>query len=161
MPTYDTILLTPEPRGRFITGIISGTPKPGTVMQLAAATEPVNGNYTYEVYNQAADGNRPQGAIYVLLEDDLQGKTDADAYVSGTLGKLYCPLPGDELRMLLANIAGTGDTFAIGDKLIVDDGTGKLVATTGTPESEPFTVKETASTALTADTLVHCEFSCY
>lgn len=154
-----TIVLTPEPRGRFLEGICSGTPKPGTVMQVKAATEPVGGKHTWEVYDAAADGN--QRLIAVALEDALQGKTVSDAYVSGDQIFLYCPLPGDELNMLVANIAGTSDTFAIGDIMIVDDGTGKLVATTGSPESEPFVVMETVSTALTADALVHCIFTGY
>ena len=132
----------------------------GTVMQLKAATEPVNGRYTYEVYNRDADGNRPQGALWVLLEDDIQGKTVDDAYVNATTGKLYAPLPGDELQMLVSNIAGTGDSFAIGDLLIINDGDGELIATTGSPETESFVVKETKA-ALTADTLVHCEYTGY
>lgn len=161
MTDFNTIVLTGEPRGRFLEGIISGTPKPGTVMQLKAATEPVGGNHTWEVYNRDADGNHPQGALAVLLEDSTQGKTVSDAYVTGTLGRLYVPLPGDELLMLVSNIAGTGDTFAIGDLLIVNDGDGELIATTGSPESEPFTVMETKSTALTVDTLVHVMYTGY
>src|SRR3990172_2324427 len=107
--TIGSILATTDGRGRKFGGIIDGTPKPGTVMQVKAATEPVNGKYTWEVYNQAADGNMPQGPITVLLEDYLQGKTISDAYVSGTLGNLYCPLAGDMLLMLMLDVAGTGD----------------------------------------------------
>ena len=159
MPTYNTLVIEGAPRGKFEQVIVSGTPKPGTILQVAAATEPVNGNFTYEVYNQAADGNNPSGGHAILLEDSLQGKLDSDAYVTGTLGMVYFPLPGEDVRCLVANVAGTGDTFAIGDKMIVDDGTGKLVATTGSPEQEPFTIMETKSTALTADTLVHCRYN--
>ena len=60
------VLITGEPKGRFIEGKVSGTPLPGTVMQIAAATEPVQGDYTWEVYNAAADGD--QRLIAVLLE---------------------------------------------------------------------------------------------
>ena len=56
--------------------------------------------------------------------------------------------------------SGTSDAFAIGDILMVDDSTGKLVATTGSPESEPFVVMETVA-ALTADALVHVMFTGY
>ena len=160
MSTHNVIVLSPAPNGRFVEGIISGTPKPGTVMQLKAATEPVNGKHTWEVYNRAADGNRPQGPLAILTEDNLQGKTVDDAYVTGTLGQLYFPIPGDELQVLLLNIAGTGDAFAIGDLLIVNDGDGKMIATTGSPENEPFTVAETLA-AITADTLCHVFFSGY
>lgn len=152
------ILLSADPKGRFVEGIISGTPKPGTCMQIKAATEPVNGRFTWEVYNRASDGDRY--LVAVLLEDSLQGKTVSDAYVTGTYGRLYCPVPGDELNMLLQDVAGTGDDHAIGDLLIIDDGTGKLIATTGGPEAEPFIVAET-KTDPTADHLTHCIFTGY
>lgn len=150
------IVASVEPRGRFIEGIISGTPKPGTVMQISAGVEPVNGRLTYAVYDKSADGAR--GQIAVLCEDRLQGKSVSDAYVSGTRGLLYFPLPGDELNMLLADVSGTADDHAIGDALMVDDGTGKLVAVTGTIESEPFVLLETV-TDPTADTLALCQYT--
>jgi hypothetical protein len=149
---YNTILCTNDPRGRFFDGYIDGTPKPGTVMQIKAATAKVGGRWTWEVYNRDADGDNPQGPIVVLLEDHLQGKGVGDAYVSGTLGRLYVPLPGDELLMLLGDVSGTGDDHTIGEILMVDDGTGKLVVTTGSPENEHFVCLE-AVTDPTADTL--------
>ena len=151
MAKGNEIIVSDQPRGVFHEGIVSGTPKPGTVMQVKAATEPVGGAFTFEVYNPDADGN--QRLQYILLPDSLQGKLATAAYVSGDRCFLYVPAPGEDLNMLVANIAGTGDAFAIGDKLIVDDGTGKLIATTGSPESEPYEVMETVA-AITADTLV-------
>lgn len=155
----NSILLSIDAKGRFLEGIISGTPKPGTCVQVKAATEPVGGRHTWEVYNRDADANRY--LVAVLLEAYWLGRGPTDAYVSGEYCRLYCPVPGDELNMLIANVAGTSDTFAIGDLLIIDDGTGKLVATTGSPEAEPFIMMETTSTALTADTLKHCMFTGY
>jgi len=160
MAQGNEILISAVPNGRFLEGLIDGTPKPGTVMQVKAATEPVSGRHTWEVYNRDADGDRPQGPIAVLLPDQLQGKLATDAYVTGTRGFLYAPIAGDEVNMLLADVAGTGDDHAIGELLIVDDGTGLLIATTGTPESEPFVVMETI-TDPTTDTLVHCMFTGY
>ena len=84
----------------------------------------------------AADGNRLP--IVVLLPDFLQGKTYDTAYADSARIFLYCPLPGEELNMWLENQSGTADDFVIGDKLIVDDGTGKLLISAGSPESEPF-----------------------
>lgn len=153
------IIVTAEPRGNFLEGIVSGTPKPGTVMQVSAAVEPQSGAFTWVVYNRDADGNRPAGPIAVLLPDRLQGGLETAAYTTGSRCYLYCPLPGDLLNMLFANVAGTSDTFAIGDIMIVDDGTGKLIATTGSVETEPFVCMETVSTALTADTLTLAMFS--
>lgn len=154
----NVIVVTAAPAGRFLEGIIDGTPKPGTLMQIKAGVEPVNGRHTWEVFNGAADGE--QTLIAILREDDLQGKTVDDAYVSGTRGFLYCPIPGDELLVRVAAPGtGTGDSFAIGDKLIHDDGTGHFVATTGTPESEPFIVLETMSDVEADGTLVHVMYT--
>jgi hypothetical protein len=150
-----------DARGRYLEGIISGTPKPGTVVQLKASTEPVSGRFTWEVYNRDADGDHPQGPLAVLREDELQGKLMTDAYVTGTRCFLYCPQNGDQLNMLVKNVSGTPDSFNIGDIMMVDDATGKLIATTGSPESEPFTMAETEATALTADELKHCFFTGY
>lgn len=159
MAQGNEIIVSANPRGQFEEGTISGTPKPGTVMQVAAATAPVSGRFTWEVYDLAADANR--GPIAVLLPDSLQGTLATVAYTTGARCFLYFPAMGELLNMLVANIAGTSDTFAIGDKLIVDDGTGKLIATTGSPEAEPFDCMETVSTALTADTLTLCRYTGY
>ena len=113
------------PRGRLETGIISGTDKPGTCMQLKAATAAVNGNFTFEAFNQNFDGDA--APVIVLLEDSDRGKIYSDAYVTGTLCKLYWPVVGDELNMLVDASLGA---IAIGDKFQIDDSTGQLVAAT-------------------------------
>ena len=151
------IIVSSDPKGVFLEGTVDGTPKPGTVMQLNSQ-EPVSGRHDWTAYAPGTDGE--QRLIAVLLPDSLQGKLATDAYVDGDRCFLYVPAAGEELNMLVANIAGTGDAFAIGDILIVDTGTGKLIATNGTPESEPFQVLETQA-ALTADTLVHCQYTGY
>lgn len=157
MSSHNAIILSSEPRGNIIEGVIVGTPKPGTLMQLQAGVEPDGGGrHSWVPYAPGTDGNRRP--IAVLLPDNLQGGLITDAYVTGTRGKLYFPIPGDELNMLVANISGTSDAFAIGDLLIADTGTGKLIATTGSPESEPFQVMETVA-ALTADAHVHCMYT--
>lgn len=138
----------------YLEGIIDGTDKPGTVMQIKAATEPISGRFTWENYDRGADGERPQGPLAILAENWKLGKDAETAYVDGEYCFLWVPQAGEELNVLVANIGGTSDSFAIGDLLIVDDGTGKMIATTGSPESEPFMVAETVA-ALTADALVH------
>ena len=156
------ILISAEPNGRFLEGIVYGTPKPGTCMQIKAATEPNSGRLTWEVFNQTADGDAR--LVAVLLQDALQGRTFDDAYASGDRCFLYCPLPGDELNMLVTDInTGTSDTFAIGDLLMIDDGTGKLVDATGTAQSESFIVMETFldPTSTQTDFWLHCMFTGY
>jgi len=163
--TYGTIILSPEPRGRFLDVIINGTPKPGVVMQPDLGVEKVGGKFTYEVANTSADGVNPIGPIAVLLNDELQGKPInstpllTDAYVDGKLGRVYFPLPGDELLMQLQDVAGTGDDHTIGEVLMVDDGTGQLLVTTGV-DCEPFVCLETI-TDPAADSWAHVMFSGY
>lgn len=158
---HETILVFGK-SGRILEGIVSGTPYPGTVMQRKAATEPVSGAYTYEAYNRDADGNRPQSALWILLEPGVldPSKLITDAYADGGRCRLYCPVPGDWLLMLVSKAGtGTGDSIAIGDILIVDDETGYLVATTGSPETESFSALETMSDVSATGTLTLCEFT--
>jgi hypothetical protein len=156
MARGNEIIVSANPRGVFLEGIVSGTPKPGTCMQIKAATEMVNGRFTYEAYNRDADGNRYP--IIVLLPDNLRGKLATEAYADGDRGFFYCPLPGEELNVLKLDVSGTADDFAIGQQLIVDDGTGKVLGTTGSPEAEPFICLETI-TDPTTDQLVHVMFT--
>jgi len=148
-------------RGRLLEGPISGALKPGTIVQIDVSEGlDSNGNFTWQAYDADADGGRPKGFLAVLLPDTLQGKTADTAYADGDHCFVYVPEPGDELNLLLADVAGTGDDHAFGEVLIPDAGTGKLIATTGTPEIEPFMLLE-AITDPTTDTLAHCLFSGY
>ena len=151
------VLITGEPKGRFIEGIVSGTPSPGTLMEVVAATEPVQGDYTWQVYQPGTDGE--QRLMAVLLERG-EGYNYETAYTTAYKCFLYIPLPGDEINMLVrAAGTATSDSQAIGDIYIADTGTGLLVATTGTPESECFVCMETVSDVVTGGTMVHCMFT--
>jgi hypothetical protein len=162
MAKGNCIVVESNPRGKFCEGIVSGTPYPGTIMQIKAATEPVGGRFTYEAYNRDADGNRPQGPLYILREDMLQGKAATAAYADGDRCFLYCPLAGDELNVLVSAAGtSTGDSKAIGDLLIVNDGDGTCVSTTGGPESEPFVVMETVADVTSTGTLVWVRYTGY
>ena len=141
------ILVTSKPRGVFEDCYVSGTPKPGTVMQIKAATAAVGGLFTMEVFNADADGD--QRMIAVLLEKDQEGKIYSDAYVDGDLGRVYFPLSGEKLNMLFENVSGTGDDVAIGDLFEVDDSLGTLHAT-ASGESEPFVALEATTDPMAA-----------
>jgi len=145
------IIVSSPARGIYFEGTLASgqTPKPGTCI-----SEKSDG--TWEAWNGAADGE--QDLVAVLLEDSLQGNGVGTAYADGAHFFAYIPATGELLQMLLQNQSGTGDAFAITAKLIIDDGTGKLIATTGSPEMEPFKVKETTA-ALSADTLVLCQYT--
>lgn len=148
---YGKILISPPGgHGRLTEGIIDGAYLPGTCLTVKAGVAPVNGRFTYEAWNRAADGN--MAMTYVLLEDYLQGKGVASAYIAGKRGFLYCPQAGDILQLIVAS----GVTPAIETYYVIDDGTGKLIIGAGTEESEPFVGREAAS-ALGADTLMLVE----
>lgn len=164
MALGNKIVLTPEPRGRRTEGIIEGALLPGTCVQVKAATEPDAGNrYTWVPYNRAGSG--VPWLVAVLDFDQQQGKTADDAYTSGRRGFIYFPLPGDELNLLVQDQAGTGATsdFAIGDALMIEDGTGLLIdGNVGTAEyiSRPFVNMETYND-MSADTRLHVMFTGY
>lgn len=149
------IMLTNRDDIRRIEGVIKTgiTPKPGTVMQIdISAGFDANNKLTLEYYDADADGARPHGPLLVLEEDRYQGKLMTAAYAAGDPASCVIPEAGDILNMLLQDVAGTGDAHSAGELLIVDKGTGELIATTGTPESEPFMLFD-ALAAPTADTL--------
>ncbi len=146
------ILLASDPQGVFLEGIVSGTPKPGTNLSIKAATEPVGGRFTWEVWS-LADG--AYGLTAILLADVLQGKLSTDAYVTGTRCFLYCPIAGEEMNILVQNLTGTADTHAIGDLVSPDGGTGTFIANSS-HEKPSFTMLETMSAltgAVGSDTL--------
>lgn len=121
--------------GRFSEGFLATgeTVYPGMVVQKDPTVALKGGRHTYKTYDVAADGGQPMGAHWIVLGDYYQGKTNDDAYTAGSRLFLYCPLPGDELNVLVANLAGTADDHVAGEQLIVGDGTGKFIATAGTP----------------------------
>lgn len=118
------IVLAVPAKGTFEECTVSGTPKPGTCMEIVPATAPANGRFTYRAKSLTAGS---KGGVAVLLPDRLQGKLETDAYVSGTRGFLYWPVAGEELNLLVADVAGTADDVAIGDLMGID-ATGKLHA---------------------------------
>lgn len=151
----NTIVAEAEPQGKVIEGIISGTPLPGTMMQIQAGTVDVNGTWTFEALNQnaGAGATNDQRLCMILMEDDLQGGVVSQAYVSGRRGKMYCPLPGEVVNILVADVAGTGDIHTVGDRVVATLGTGKFATQGTSANTSQFTLLE-STTALTADTLV-------
>lgn len=161
MAKGNEIIVSADPKGVFIEGTISGALKPGICMQVKAATEPTQGNnYTWEAFNQASDGTL--ALVAVLLPDQLRGKLATDAYVDGDHCFLYCPVAGEHLNMLVADVAGTGtsstENKAIGDRMMIDDTTGKLVDDSS-GASVPFIIMETQAEPISADALIRCMYT--
>jgi hypothetical protein len=156
------IIVSSNPRGVFLEGAIKAaeTPKPGTILQIdASAGLDANDRFIFEIYNRDADGNRPHGPLCILLTQDKRGVVETTAYAAGDACECYVPIAGEEFNLLIADISGTADDVAVGDIFIIDDGTGKLIANTGSPEQEPFMYLGTAITDPTADQLGHFIYS--
>ena len=163
MARGNEIIVSANPRGVFHEGVIGLglTPKPGTIMQIqTSAGISDDGRMTWELATPGTDGYRPIGPLAVLLHDSLRGKLTTDAYAAGDRCFLYTPVAGEELNCLLGDVGGTGDDHSFGEVLIVDTGTGELIATTGSVESEPFILLEDV-TDPTADTLAHVMYTGY
>ena len=146
------ILLSTNPYGKFEECIISGTPYPGMCMELVPNTTPIGGRQTFRARSQTAGA---KGPVAVLLPDRDGGKTSTTQYASGDRGFLYWPVAGDELNMLLGDVAGTADKVTEGDLFGINNN-GKLIAN-NSYTSTPFAARESLP-ALTADTLVYCQY---
>ena len=151
------IILTSNPKGQFISGVISGTPKPGTCMEIQTPFYR-GGMHLWRVYQPGTDGYKQQ--VVVLKEDDLQGKTITDAYVDGTVGQMYAPIMGEELNMLFADVGGTADDHPALEFQTIDSGTGKLIVAAGSDADhmKPFQLLA-AITDPTADFLAPCMYT--
>jgi hypothetical protein len=160
MARGNKIVVNADARGHYEWGYVTGTLKPGTVLQLDASTALKHGKHTWAVYNRDADGNRPAGPFGVLDYDAYQGRDATTAITSGDFCKIYIPQEGDELNLLFFNQTGTADDVALGDLLIVDDGTGQVFKTTGSPETEIAVALE-AIVDPTADQLIWCRWTGY
>lgn len=147
------IVVNADARGHYEWGYVTTAEKPGTILQIDPSVALKHGKHTWVVYNRDADGNRPKVPFAVLVENLYQGVEATTAITAGDFCKLYLPLPGDELNLLYLNQSGTADDVALGDILTVDDGTGKVLVTTGSPETEVAVALE-AITDPTADQLL-------
>lgn len=158
------IILSAEPRGRFDEGLVAGGNAlfPGTVVQIAPGVAPIGGRFSFIPYTVGADGNPPVGPIGVLLPDSNSGFSALTSIANGQRCRVYYPLPGDELNMLVEGEAGTGSAneFDIGDRFTIRNATGKLILESTASHSAPFVCNEeiTETPSLT-DTLVWCTFS--
>lgn len=159
------IIVSANPRGVFMEGVIgaANTPKPGQCVQIQASTALVGGRHTFIAYDADGDGGRPKGPIYICLEDSLQGRDATTAYAAGDRAFLYTPMAGEELNLLIGDVAGTGtgSDFTKGDILTIDDTTGKFIKSMTTAvEIEPAQILETL-TDITADQLAWCIWTGY
>lgn len=166
------IVVQGNPNGRWEEIVVAGTPKPGQFMGIKGSVAPVGGNptsagrFTYEEAGAtAASGSRGMNADGDRIAVGIlcgPGETAATVpttspagftYAAGDRASIYWPCNGDLLNVLYQNQSGTADDVAVGDKGIVDDGTGKILVSTGSVESEPVEFRE-ALVDPTADALL-------
>ncbi|MGL6095039.1 MAG: hypothetical protein ACRC7O_04465 [Fimbriiglobus sp.] len=148
------IIVSAEPKGSWTEGYygVGVTPKPGQIVQVDLSVPMIGGRHTYKLYARTASGDRTAGPAYVTLPDDLRGKDNSTAMAAGDRAFLYSPEAGDELNLLLADVAGTADDHTAGEILMIQNNTGKLIATTGSPQEDVAVLMETV-TDPAADTL--------
>lgn len=150
MASGNCIVVSANPHGKFGECTISGTPKPGTFLELLPATVSVAGRFTMRAVTRATGA---RGGVCILDYDRLQGKTVDDAYVTGTRAFTYWPIAGEELNGRVASVAGTADDVAIGDLFGIEQTTGMLKANSSYT-SAPFAALE-AITDPTVEYLLH------
>lgn len=118
---YGRIIVSEEPKGRHIEGVVAEgqTIKPGTF-----CTKKADG--TYEAFNGSASGALDR--ILIAKEARLWGKGINDSYTEGQRIYMYEPLPGDLLLGIYSNPSGTAVNVTNQTRLMIEDGTGKLIA---------------------------------
>lgn len=158
MARGNRIVVNPDARGTYEWGYLTTAEKPGTIHQRDASVALKSGKHTYKVYQPGTDGENPLGGYWVLVENLYQSQDATVAYAAGDFVKFYSPRMGDELNLLLANLAGTADDHPLNEKMMVDTGTGKLIVTTGSPEDEVAQLLEVV-TDPTADQLVWVQWA--
>lgn len=149
------ILMTSEPKGIFLEGIVSGTPYPGTVMEIKPGVNPVGGGatslgngFTWQAYGTAGAATGDPRIWAVLTEDLLEGFSalattagvPSSQYVSGSRCFLYVPICGEFLNMCVAAEVGTGSAnrYTIGERLTPYATTGQLVVESTSGTRAPF-----------------------
>lgn len=118
------ILINPDADGYRTEGTITDTSKPGTCMEKVPATAAIGGRFSWRAKSSAAGLKGPN---VVLLENWVAGKIFSDAYAANERCFLYYLETGDDVNMLLGDLAGTSDpAIAIGD-LFGTTTTGKII----------------------------------
>lgn len=155
------IIVCSDPKGQFQEGYVKSgqTFYPGMAVLRDASVALVSGVHTYKIYDESADGDQPTGAIWIVTNmlGELIGKVVSDSIAAGERFMAYSPRAGEELNLLISNLSGTADDHALGEKLMIDTGTGEFIATTGTPEQEVAQLLEVITDPV-ADTLAWCQW---
>jgi hypothetical protein len=125
MAKGNSIVVSASPINPFEWGYINDTSVPGTVMQIDNSVGPYTGRFAWKASAPGTDG---QGVLRaILMEDRQQGFPMTQAFVQGTWGEMYFPSSGEEVNLILGEVAGTGNSYNIGDALMIDAESGIMV----------------------------------
>ena len=149
---FPPIVVTAHPQGKFLEGVITGTPLPGSIMQLSTGGSFLfqEGRFAWGSANLATAGLPI--LINCLQEDDQQGFTSGTAYVAGTRFRSYVPLEGEEMNLLYGTGGGTSNSLTPGQLLMVQQAGPALVNFGSPPELATFMAYDTL-TLVAEDTL--------
>lgn len=146
------IVLPQIKRGVEFECTVSGALKPGTCVQIqTSAGIDDNGRLTVEAANPGSDGAALDDSLMVLDHMHEWGQAADQAYADGDPGRVYVPAVGERLNVLFRDVTGTGESFAFGDLVGIQDSTGLIIADSAFAFL-PFKVLSALS-AITADTL--------
>ena len=115
------ILVSNNPMGRYMEFKIGAafTPKPGTIVEIDSTVAAVGGRFTVKAWAASK-------LMIVLLPDSMSGKVATEAYAAADRAFGYVPALGEELNLLVKDVAGTA-TVAAGDLFGPEATSGKLV----------------------------------
>lgn len=159
MARGNQIIVSSNPKGQFLEGIIDDTSLPGTIMEVTPLQAASAGGVFHFRASRRATGKGRLCAV--LREDQLQGFLFNVAYVAGTRCFLYVPIAGEDVNVLVA-VVGTGTGAAggvtVGEPLEVEPG-GFLTVETGSPQSTPFMAMEALPDTTAGLQLTWCRYT--
>lgn len=150
------ILVSSELEGRRMEGFVKAgqTFTPGIIVMRDPTVALRQGRHTYKIYDRTT-GDPTGGPAYVVRQDYLRGDLVTQTYGPGERCFLYELDEGDEVNLLVKNLAGTADDHALGEMLMIDANTGKMVVSDGTKQKEVAMLQEAIVDPI-ADTLAWC-----
>jgi hypothetical protein len=142
-----TIVLKGNAKGHHEEGILDTVATPGMHVTLQADGK-------YDITPEAI-GEIVKRGLFIVKEDQLQGKMITQAYAIGDVVFLYKPVPGDHLNLFVKS----GANIAVGDNIVPEGGgTGLWIEAAGTEAAYKAQALESSGGALGANTHLTCEW---
>lgn len=142
-----TILLKGKDKGHHEEGAAGTVVSPGMHVTLAS-----DGTYGKSAETTA---ELVKSGVFIVLEDQHQGKTITGDYAIGDVLFMYKPVAGDHLNLLVKS----GENIAVGDKLIAEgSASGLFIEKAGSEAAYKAQARESTGGALAANDFVACEW---